>query len=148
MRAAWKFGIISRIILTTCARRKRRKSIRYHLSFCEACREQLDQWQSVREELRALPRRQVPPELALRLRVQMSQRLNQKPLPDLWVRFENALKPLAAAGHGRGVDGGDLLLPDHGIAGGSRSPTIPDVTVQLVHAGARAATGAHGFQHR
>ena len=55
-----------------------RKSIRYHLSFCEVCQEQLEQWQSIREELRALPRRQVPPELALRLRVQMSQRAPQE----------------------------------------------------------------------
>jgi hypothetical protein len=71
-----------------------RKSIRYHLSFCDVCREQLEQWQSVREELRALPRQQVPPDLALRLRVQMSQRLYKNPLAPLLVRLENALKPL------------------------------------------------------
>jgi hypothetical protein len=71
-----------------------RKSIRYHLSFCDVCREQLEQWQSVREELRALPRQEVPPDLALRLRVQMSQRLYKNPLSPLWVRLENALKPL------------------------------------------------------
>ncbi len=50
-----------------------RKSIRYHLSFCDVCQEQLEQWQSIREELRAIPRQQVPPESALRLRVQTSQ---------------------------------------------------------------------------
>ena len=71
-----------------------RKSIRYHLSFCDVCQDQLEQWNSVHEELRALPHRQVPPELALRLRVQMSQRLNGKPLADLLVRVENVLKPL------------------------------------------------------
>ncbi len=71
-----------------------RKSIRYHLSFCDVCREQLEQWQSVREELRALPRQQVPADLALRLRVQMSQRLYKNPLAPLLVRLENALKPL------------------------------------------------------
>jgi hypothetical protein len=71
-----------------------RKSIRYHLSFCDVCQDQLEQWNSVREELRALPHRQVPAELALRLRVEMSQRLNGKPLADLWVRVENVLKPL------------------------------------------------------
>jgi anti-sigma factor RsiW len=71
-----------------------RKSIRYHLSFCEVCQEQLDQWQSVREDLRALPRRQVPPELTLRIRVQLSRGLHKNPLAQLWVRLENALKPL------------------------------------------------------
>jgi hypothetical protein len=71
-----------------------RKSIRYHLSFCDVCREQLEQWQSVREELRALPRREVPPDLALRLRVQLSQRAHRNLLSPLWVRLENALKPL------------------------------------------------------
>ena len=71
-----------------------RKSIRYHLSFCEVCLQQLDQWQMVREELRALPRRQVPPELALRMRVRVSQRVHEKLFSRLWVRFENALKPL------------------------------------------------------
>jgi hypothetical protein len=71
-----------------------RKSIRYHLSFCDVCREQLEQWQSVREELRALPRQEVPPDLALRLRVQMSQRVHRNLLSPLWVRLENALKPL------------------------------------------------------
>jgi hypothetical protein len=108
-----------------------RKSIRYHLSYCEACGEQLDQWQGVREELQALPRRQVPPELALRLRVQMSHRLNQSPFADLVVRFENALKP--------------VLLPATGgvltavicfclIMGSQVAPIItgPDITVQMV----------------
>ena len=71
-----------------------RKSIRYHLSFCEACEGQLDQWQSVRNELQALPRRRVPPELALRLRVQVSQELNRQRWADLRVRLENALRPL------------------------------------------------------
>lgn len=72
---------------------ERRKSIRYHLSFCDACREQLDQWQGVREELQALPRQQVSPELALRLRVKMSHQLHHRVLDDLRLRFENAFKP-------------------------------------------------------
>jgi hypothetical protein len=109
-----------------------RKSIRYHLSFCDVCQEQLEQWQSIREELRALPRQQVPPEAALRLRVQASQELNKKwLLSEQWVRFENALKP--------------LLLPATGgvltaiicfclIMGSQVAPmtNIPDVTVQVV----------------
>jgi anti-sigma factor RsiW len=70
-----------------------RKSIRYHLGYCAACAEQLEQWQSVHEELQALPRRHVPAEAALRLRVLMSQHLNRKPLALLQVRFENAFRP-------------------------------------------------------
>jgi hypothetical protein len=107
-----------------------RKSIRYHLTFCAVCAEQLDQWQAIQQELRALPHRQVPPDLALHLRVQMSQRLNKSPLADLWVRFENALKP--------------FLLPATGgvltavicfclIMGSQVLPitNIPDVMVQV-----------------
>jgi len=71
-----------------------RKSVRYHLSFCEVCREQLEQWQSVQGELHALPRRQVPPEVALRLRVQMSHLFHRNLLSRLCVYLENALKPL------------------------------------------------------
>ncbi len=71
-----------------------RKSVNYHLSFCQPCRTRLEQMESVQEELRLLPRRQVPAELALRLRVQMSHRLHPNFLSSLWVRLENALKPL------------------------------------------------------
>jgi hypothetical protein len=108
-----------------------RKSIRYHLNYCQACEDQLEQWQSVRQELRELPRRQVPPELALRLRVQMSQRLNRRRWADLRVRLENALRP--------------LLLPATGgvltavicfclIMGSQVTPAItgPDITVEMV----------------
>jgi hypothetical protein len=91
-----------------------RKSIRYHLSFCDVCREQL-----------------VPPEVALRLRVQASKDLNPKPISEHWLRIEDALKP--------------LLLPATGgvltaiicfclIMGSQVVPmtNIPDVTVQVV----------------
>jgi anti-sigma factor RsiW len=106
-----------------------RKSIRYHMSFCEVCRDQLEQWQSVREELRALPRRQVPPELALRLRVQVSQRLHKNPFSLLWVRFENALKPLlipATGGVLTAVICFCLFMGSHVVP----VTDAPDVTVQ------------------
>jgi len=108
-----------------------RKSIRYHLSFCDVCREQLRQWQRVQEELRALPRRHVPPDLALRLRVQMSQRLNRNFLSSLGVRLENALKPLLIPAIG-GVLAAVICLCL--IMGSHVAPTTnsPDVTVQLV----------------
>ena len=61
-----------------------RKSIRYHLSFCDVCQEQLEQWQSIREELRALPRRQVPPELALAFaRASVARAPQEPPSPTL-----------------------------------------------------------------
>ena len=107
-----------------------RKSIRYHLSFCEVCREQLEQWEAVGEELRALPRRRVPPDLALRLRVQVSRRLNNTPLLALWVRLENALKPLLIPATG-GVLTAVItfcLMMGHGAP----INTGPDVTVELV----------------
>jgi hypothetical protein len=108
-----------------------RKSIRYHLSFCDVCQEQLAQWQSIQEELRALPRQQVSPELALRLRVQVSQELNKRPFSERWVRFENALKPLLLPATG-GVLTAVICF---GLIMGSQvAPitNIPDVTVQLV----------------
>jgi hypothetical protein len=70
------------------------KSIRFHLAYCHACREELEGWQSLQASLRALPRRRVPSDLALRLRVRMSHQLHSNPLTQLWVRLENALKPL------------------------------------------------------
>jgi len=107
------------------------KSIRYHLSYCGACQEELEQWQSIREELRALPRRQVPPELALRLRVQMSHRLHYKPLSDLYVRFENALKPLLMPASG-GLIAAMICFCLIMGAPAPPAPDIPDVSVQLV----------------
>jgi hypothetical protein len=110
--------------------REVRKSIRYHLSFCDVCRERLEEWQLMREELRGLPRQQVPPELALRLRVQMSQRLNKTPLADFLVRVENALKPLLIP-----ATGGVLtaIICFCLIMGSQVVPITdtPDVTVQL-----------------
>ncbi|MGD1103628.1 MAG: zf-HC2 domain-containing protein [Terriglobia bacterium] len=108
-----------------------RKSIRYHLSFCDVCREQLEQWQSVQEELRALPHRQVPPELALRLRVQMSQRLHKNPLAHLWVRLENALQPLLIPATGGVVM---AVICFCLIMGSEVVPitNIPDVPLQVV----------------
>jgi anti-sigma factor RsiW len=108
-----------------------RKSIRYHLSFCEVCREQLEQWQSVHGELQALPRRQVPPEVALRLRVQMSHLLHRNILARLAVRLENALKPLLIP-----ATGGVLTaVISFCLFMGSQAAPItdtPDVPVQLV----------------
>jgi len=108
-----------------------RKSIRYHLSFCEVCQDQLDQMLSIREELRALPRPQVPPELALRLRVQMSRQLNRNFLAPLRVRLENTLKPLLIPATGGVLSAVICFCLFMGSAVVPASNT-PDVTVQLV----------------
>ena len=71
-----------------------RKSIRFHLSYCEVCREELEQWQELQADLRALPRRQVPADLALRLRVKVSHQRHHNPFPGFWIHLENLLKPL------------------------------------------------------
>jgi hypothetical protein len=108
-----------------------RKAIRYHLSFCEVCQEQLEQWRSVQEELRALPRRQVPPELALRLRVQVSRQLHNNPLSHLWMRLGNALAPLLIPATGGVIT---AVICFCLIMGSQVVPItdIPDVTVQVV----------------
>jgi hypothetical protein len=108
-----------------------RKSIRYHLSFCAACREQLEEWEWVQQELQALPRRRVPPDLALRLRVQMSQLLHRVPLSAILVRLENALKPLLIPASGGVIT---AVICFCLIMGSQVVPIqhVPDVQVQVV----------------
>jgi hypothetical protein len=74
------------------------RSIRYHLGYCEACREEWECCQSLRRDLRALPRRPVPPDLALRLRVKLSQQLHRNLFSRLRVHLENAVRPLLLPG--------------------------------------------------
>jgi hypothetical protein len=74
--------------------RERVRSLRYHLEYCGSCRENLERFELMQSDLRALPRRRVPPDLALRLRVRMSQELHRNVLGRLWVRLENSLQPL------------------------------------------------------
>ncbi|MGD0921236.1 MAG: zf-HC2 domain-containing protein [Terriglobia bacterium] len=70
------------------------RSVRSHLSFCASCREELERMQTVQAELQTLPRRRVPPELALRLRVRISHELHRNLPRRFGIRFENALQPL------------------------------------------------------
>ena len=71
-----------------------RKSIRFHLNYCGSCRRELEVWENVQADLRGMPRRQVPPELALRLRVEVSQGLHRNLLERLRVWMDNALQPM------------------------------------------------------
>ncbi len=108
-----------------------RKSIRYHLSFCRACEEQLEQLQSVQEELRSIPRRPVPSDLALRLRIATSKKTSPKPVSVRWLHLENALRPLlipATGGVLTAIICFGLMMGSQGIP----MSDTPDVTIQAV----------------
>src|SRR3989454_5885661 len=70
------------------------RSLRYHLSYCSACDEELQRWQAMQADLRALPRRRAPQKYALKLRVSLSQELHRNLLGRLRVHLENALRPV------------------------------------------------------
>lgn len=108
-----------------------RKSIRYHLSNCDVCRERLAQWQLIQQDLRALPPRQVSPELALRLRVQMSHQLHKKSIASLWVRLENALRPLLLPATGGVISAVICFCMIMGLWVAPITD-VPDVSVELV----------------
>ena len=70
------------------------RSVRYHLRGCASCRRELEAWQAMQEELRALPRVQVPAQESLKLRVLLSRQLHSDLIARLRVRLENMLEPL------------------------------------------------------
>jgi len=70
------------------------RSVRFHLDFCAPCRQELERLEMFLSDLRSLPPHRVPPDLALRLRVQLSRHLHQNLLGRLVVFLDNALKPL------------------------------------------------------
>jgi hypothetical protein len=70
------------------------KSIRFHLRYCGSCRQELEGWETMQGDLRGLSRCQVPPELALRLRVGVSQGLHERLLERLRVWMDNVLQPM------------------------------------------------------
>jgi hypothetical protein len=113
------------------AGREQLRSIRFHLGFCQSCREELADLEAIQAELRGLPRRQVPPELALRLRVRASQRLHRHLLEGLRLWFENGLRPVLLPASGGiltamiffGLIMGTSFVPAAGLS---------DVPLQLV----------------
>jgi hypothetical protein len=107
------------------------RSIRFHLSHCAACREDLEQMQAIQSELRALPQRRVSPELALQLRVRLSQRAHRNFFSELRVRFDNAFRPLLLPASG-GVLTAIIFFGL--IMGTSFVPatSLPDVPLSLV----------------
>lgn len=70
------------------------RSVRYHLDYCASCRRELDRLETFLADLRSLPPRRVPPELALRLRVHLSRYLHRNLLNRFLVYLDNALKPV------------------------------------------------------
>lgn len=107
------------------------RSIRFHLNYCVSCQGELETWEAMHADLRALPRRRVPPDLALRLRVELSQRLHRNLLMRLWVHLENVLRPLLLP-----ASGGVLaaMVCFFLFMGSSVTPAskVPDVPLQLV----------------
>jgi len=71
-----------------------RKSIRFHLSYCGSCRQELEAWETMQADLRGLRRLQVPPELALRLRVEVSRVAHRNWFTLLKMWLDNVLQPL------------------------------------------------------
>jgi hypothetical protein len=107
------------------------RSMRFHLAFCRSCREELESLERIQAELRGLPKRQVPPELALRLRVRASQSLHRNLVKGFGLWFENALRPLLIPASG-GVLTAMIFFGL--IMGSSFVPAVnlPDVPLQLV----------------
>ena len=106
------------------------KSIRFHLEHCAACRFELDRLQTIQSDLRNMPRRRISPELALRLRVLLSQHLHNDWLGRLRVRLDNSLRPLFVPALG-GVFTAVVLF---GLLMGSNAVppiTYPDVPLAL-----------------
>ena len=109
------------------------KSIRYHLDNCDSCRGELERLQSIQSELHALPRRRIPPELSLELRVRLSQFLHNDWVSRWQVRFENSLKPLLFPAAG-GVFASMLCFVFLLSANPMKLPAVqrPDVPISLV----------------
>ena len=70
-------------------------SVRYHLTNCVACTSELDRYGALHAELSQLSRQRVTPQLALRLRVQVSQELHRNLWQQLMVRLENLFRPVS-----------------------------------------------------
>ena len=106
------------------------RAIRFHLTYCASCCHALDRCQAMQTDLRSLPRRRVPPDLALRLRVWLSQQLHRNLLGLLWVRLENALQPLVVPASGgvlTAIICFGLIMGSHVVP----VTNIPDVPLQL-----------------
>jgi Putative zinc-finger len=107
------------------------RSIRYHLQNCASCSEELARCQALKEDLRALARYQVPADLALRLRVQISRELHKNALGRLIVRLENSLRPLVLSSVAGTIAAVACIALAIGI-GVPRSNNTPDIPLSIV----------------
>ncbi len=102
-------------------------SVRYHLAHCAPCRAELERYQALRSELHHLSRQQVTPQLALRLRVQVSQELHRNPFQCLLLRLENLFRPVLFPSVAGTVLGFFciLLMLSAGTPPVSKTPDVP-----------------------
>jgi Putative zinc-finger len=115
------------------------RSIRYHLDFCPSCRKELERLETLSSDLNSLSVRRVPPELSLRLRVQLSRHLHHNLLDRFRVFVDNALRPLVLPASGGVVAAiicfvlivGSQMVPSSGIAGMRAEPNVPPRIQQL-----------------
>jgi Putative zinc-finger len=103
------------------------RAMRFHLDSCLACRQELDEWESIQDCLRRVRRRQVPSEVSLRLRVKMSQELHRNVIGCWLVRFENFFRPVLLPSLG-GVLTAIIcvgLMMGEGVPPVSNTPDVP-----------------------
>jgi hypothetical protein len=109
------------------------QAVRFHLNYCAACRQKLECLQSIQSELRRLPRRRIPPDISLALRVRLSQHLHNDWLSRWRVWLENSFRPLLLPASG----GGLLAVICFGLLLSSQAMPLPpvarpDVPIALV----------------
>ena len=115
------------------------KSVRYHLGYCGACREELGRAETLQMDLQSLPRRRVPAEVALQLRVRISQQLHREFFKGLLVRFENSIRPVVLPASGGvlaaivffGLIMGSQVVPVTNIPDVPLLPTTPPRVQEL-----------------
>jgi len=103
------------------------KAIRFHLSYCGSCRRELEAWEAMQADLRGLTRLRASPDLALRLRVEVSRALHRKRLGWLPVWMDNVLQPVLLPASGGVLAAlicfclimGSLVVP------ASKTPDVP-----------------------
>jgi hypothetical protein len=78
--------------LDGCCSRESTRSLRFHLQYCAACREELERAEGLQAALRELPRQPVPRFADLNLKVRVSQELNRNLAVRLLVRVQNLVQ--------------------------------------------------------
>ncbi len=106
------------------------RSIRYHLSGCKPCKAELERYRSLQADLRSLGRRQVPGDVALRLRVQVSRHLHRNVAQRLRVRLENLFRPVLFPSLGGLTTALVFMMLVLGV-GMPRRSNVPDVTLAI-----------------